>query len=131
MLPEEAYAPFVGIQPPFPTWHDATPGPCYFNLTVLHALQGLSCFSACLNTLLFFSLNLFLASSIIVCLSICLFVCLTDFYLLYSLGLYKAHIYKFFDLDSFDVDEYEHFEQVVLSFLFVCCLFSLIFSLFQ
>ena len=28
------------------------------------------------------------------------------------LGLYKAHIYKFFDLDSFDVNEYEHFEQV-------------------
>lgn len=33
-----------------------------------------------------------------------LLVCLT--------GLYKAHTYKFFDLDSFDVNEYEHFEQV-------------------
>lgn len=65
-LPEEAYAPFVGVHPPFPPWHDATPGPCYFNLTVLHTLQG----------------------------------------------LYKAHLYKFFDLDSFDVAEYEHYEQV-------------------
>lgn len=38
---EDAYAPFRSIYPPFPTWHDATPSRCYFNLTVLDTLKGL------------------------------------------------------------------------------------------
>jgi cell division cycle 14 len=39
--PEEAYAPFRSVYPPFPTWHDATPTKCYFTLTVLDTLKGL------------------------------------------------------------------------------------------
>lgn len=64
--PEEAYAPFRNIYPPFPPWHDATPTVCHFNLTVLDTLRG----------------------------------------------LYKAHKLKYFDLDNFDLSEYEHYEQV-------------------
>ena len=64
--PEEAYAPFRNVYPPFPPWHDPTPTACYFNLTVLDTLKG----------------------------------------------LYKAHQLKYFDLENFNLAEYEHFEQV-------------------
>lgn len=64
--PEEAYAPFRSVYPPFPPWHDATPTACYFNLTVLDTLKG----------------------------------------------LHKAHTLKYFDLENFNLAEYEHFEQV-------------------
>jgi cell division cycle 14 len=63
--PEEAFAPFRS-QPPFPSWHDATPTVCSFQLTILDTLRGLA----------------------------------------------KARTHKFFDLDHFDIEEYEHYELV-------------------
>ena len=39
--PDEAYRPFRNVHPPFPPWHDATPGTCSFNLTLLDTLRGL------------------------------------------------------------------------------------------
>lgn len=65
-LPDEAYAPFRNIYPPFPLWHDATPSVCHFTLSVLDTLKG----------------------------------------------LYKAYKLKYFDLEHFDLAEYEHYEQV-------------------
>ena len=38
---EEAYAPFRGIYPPFPPFHDASPCICTFNVTVLDCLKGM------------------------------------------------------------------------------------------
>ena len=64
--PDEAYRPFKSIHPPFPAWHDATPGVCSFNLTVLDTLRG----------------------------------------------LYKAKDSGFFDFTKFNIEEYEHYEQV-------------------
>jgi cell division cycle 14 len=64
--PDEAYKPFKYVQPPFPCWHDATPGVCHFQLTVLDTLRG----------------------------------------------LYKARECGFFDFNKFNIDEYEHYEQV-------------------
>jgi len=39
--PEEAFRPFRGVSPAFPTWHDATPSACSFVLTILDTLKGL------------------------------------------------------------------------------------------
>jgi cell division cycle 14 len=64
--PDESYRPFKFIQPPFPTWHDATPGVCHFPLTVLDTLKG----------------------------------------------LFKARECGFFDFNKFNIEEYEHYEQV-------------------
>jgi len=64
--PEDAYCPFQGISPPFPPWHDATPGVCSFNLTILDTLRG----------------------------------------------LHKACESGFFDFAKFNIEEYEHYEQV-------------------
>ena len=38
---EEAYAPFRGIYPPFPPFHDASPCICTFNVTILDCLKGM------------------------------------------------------------------------------------------
>ncbi|GBG28720.1 Dual specificity protein phosphatase CDC14A [Hondaea fermentalgiana] len=64
--PEEAYAPFINVHPPFPPFHDATPFECTYKLSVLDCLQG----------------------------------------------VYKAMQHNFFNFSTFDVEEYEHFEQV-------------------
>lgn len=39
--PEEAFAPFKAYPAPFPSWHDATPSVCTFQLTILDTLRGL------------------------------------------------------------------------------------------
>jgi cell division cycle 14 len=54
---------------PLPTFHDASPCACSYELTVYDCLKGVA----------------------------------------------KAHLYRFFDFDNFDVEEYEHFEQVEVS----------------
>jgi cell division cycle 14 len=64
--PEESFLPFKNYPLPFPTWHDATPTVCNYQLTILHTLQG----------------------------------------------LYKARENRFFDFSNFDIEEYEHYEQV-------------------
>ena len=40
-VPEEAFKPFRNYPLPFPTWHDATPTVCSFQLTMLDTLKGL------------------------------------------------------------------------------------------
>jgi len=40
--PEEAWRPFRAVYPPFPSFHDASPCVCTFNLTVLDCLKGLA-----------------------------------------------------------------------------------------
>lgn len=64
--PEEAYAPFDGVYPPFEPFHDASPCICTFRSTVLDTLRGMA----------------------------------------------KARHFKFFDFDTFDIEEYEFYEQV-------------------
>lgn len=39
--PEEAYRPFQNIMPRLPSFHDASPGICTFDLTVLDVIKGL------------------------------------------------------------------------------------------
>ena len=39
--PDEAYAPFRGVHPPFAPFHDATPITCTYNLSVYDCLCGL------------------------------------------------------------------------------------------
>jgi cell division cycle 14 len=39
--PEQAYKPFKSVTTPFPSWHDATPTLCTFNLTIMDTLKGL------------------------------------------------------------------------------------------
>ena len=41
LTPEKAYEPFVNIYPPLVPFHDATPVPCSYNLTVFHCIQAL------------------------------------------------------------------------------------------
>lgn len=65
-LAAKAFAPFQGVFPPFPPFHDASPCVCTFDLTIPHCLRGLQ----------------------------------------------KAFRFGFFDFTSFDVEEYEHYEQV-------------------
>lgn len=38
--PEDAFKPFRSL-PPVPSWHDASPGPCPFQLTIVDTLKGL------------------------------------------------------------------------------------------
>jgi cell division cycle 14 len=64
--PEDAFKPFRNYPVPFPPWHDATPSPCSFVLTILDTLRGLQ----------------------------------------------RAREHKFFDFNNFNIEEYEHFEQV-------------------
>ena len=64
--PKEAYEPFVGIQPPFPPFRDASKFKCTYNLTIMDCLEG----------------------------------------------LHKALSKGFVQFDSFDLQEYEHFERV-------------------
>ncbi|CAM9154142.1 unnamed protein product [Ectocarpus sp. 4 AP-2014] len=64
--PEQAFAPFQDVFPPFPPFHDASPCVCTFDLFIPHCLKGLQ----------------------------------------------KARHFSFFNLDTFDVEEYEHYEQV-------------------
>eukprot|EP01039_Chlorochromonas_danica_P018329 gene18329-22008_t len=39
--PEDSFKPFRNYPAPFPPWHDATPSPCSFVLTILDTLRGL------------------------------------------------------------------------------------------
>lgn len=39
--PEEAYRPFQGIMPRLQPFHDASPGICTYDLTVLDVIKGL------------------------------------------------------------------------------------------
>eukprot|EP01036_Dinobryon_divergens_P024532 gene24532-32994_t len=64
--PEDAFKPFKAYPHPFPSWHDATPVACTFNLTILDTLRGLA----------------------------------------------KARECRFFDFNKFNIEEYEHYEQV-------------------
>ena len=64
--PEEAIRPFVGMSPPLPPWHDASPYVDPFHLTTLDVLRGVA----------------------------------------------RARECGFFSLEEFDVEAYEHYEQV-------------------
>ena len=65
--PEEALRPFLGMSPPLPPWHDASPYVDPFHLTTLDVLRGVA----------------------------------------------RARECGFFSLDEFNVEAYEHYEQVV------------------
>jgi cell division cycle 14 len=41
LTPEEAFAPFASVSPPYPPFHDASPCACTYNLTIMDCLRGM------------------------------------------------------------------------------------------